>query len=72
MRLAGCVVILVGVLAGLSGCSSQALYASGQGWQKEQCLKLMDAQERGRCLDRLKMPHDEYQRQSGAVGGHGE
>lgn len=52
-------------LAGLlGGCSSEQLYASGQDWQRSECNKLLDAQERGRCLSRANASYDSYRQQT--------
>ena len=51
-------------LAGfLSGCSSADAYTSGQDWQRHECNKLPDAQERGRCLKTASTSYDTYQQQ---------
>ena len=34
----------------LAGCAPGQFYASGQDWQRNECNKLLDSQERGRCL----------------------
>lgn len=46
----------------LGGCSAQQLYDSGQGWQRQQCQALQDADQRQRCLADAARRHDEYQR----------
>jgi hypothetical protein len=48
----------------LSGCSMQQLYGGGRAWQRGECQKINDRDERNRCLARADMPHDEYQRQA--------
>ena len=49
------------------GCSSQQAYGVGQSWQRNECYKITDAQERGRCLASSSTSYEEYKRQSEAV-----
>lgn len=53
----------------LAGCSSQQLYGGGQAWQQQECNKLMDAQERNRCMSSAKRSYDEYRREADAAKG---
>jgi hypothetical protein len=46
----------------LSGCSSQQVYGMGQAWQRNECYKIVDAQEHNRCLASTSMSYDEYRR----------
>ena len=48
----------------LSSCSSQRLYAVGQGWQRNECFKIADAQERQRCLSSAATSYEQYERES--------
>ncbi len=48
----------------LAGCSSEQFYASGQDWQRNECNKLLDSQERGRCLKNADTSYDRYKRQA--------
>ena len=53
------------MLAGLlAGCSSEQFYASGQDWQRHECNKLLDSQERGRCLKNAGTSYNSYKRQT--------
>ncbi len=54
---------------GLPACSSQALYGTGQAWQRQECNKIIDAQERGRCMASASTSYDEYKRQADAAKG---
>ena len=45
-------------------CSSQQLYASGQAQQRNECDKLVDFQERQRCMARANTSYETYQRQT--------
>lgn len=51
----------------LAACSSQQLYGAGQAWQRNECAKLPDAQERSRCMASTATSYDEYQRQATAA-----
>jgi hypothetical protein len=48
----------------ISSCSSQQLYSAGQTWQRDECNKIVDAQDRKRCLDKAATSFDSYQHQS--------
>jgi hypothetical protein len=50
----------------LSGCSSQQMYASGQGYQRNQCERLPDMGERQRCLEKANMSYEEYKKETRA------
>lgn len=52
--------------SGLQACSSQQVYAAGQGWQRNECFKISDTQERSRCLASASTSYDEYKRQAEA------
>jgi hypothetical protein len=49
------------------GCSAQQLYGAGQAWQKNECLKIIDAQDRSRCLSSTATSYEQYQRERGAA-----
>lgn len=57
-------IAFVTVLGAAAGCSSQQMYASGQGYQRNQCERLPDMGERQRCLEKADMSHEEYQRET--------
>jgi hypothetical protein len=48
----------------LSGCSSQQMYASGQGYQRNQCERLPDMGERQHCLEKANMSYEQYRRET--------
>ena len=54
-------------LALLPACSTQQLFQTTQAWQRNQCYKLEDAQERNRCLASADGSFDDYQKQSETV-----
>jgi len=49
------------------GCTSQQLYGTGQAWQRNECQKIPDAQERSRCLSNASTSYEDYKRQSEAA-----
>lgn len=51
------------LLAGLTGCTAQQLYSSAQSWQRNECFKLIDADQRDQCVAQTWMPYDQYERQ---------
>jgi membrane protein DedA with SNARE-associated domain len=59
------VLILAAIAA--TACSSQQLYASGQAQQRNECDKVVDFQERQRCMARANTSYETYQRQSEEV-----
>lgn len=54
------------LLIALCGCSSQQLYNAAQGWQRNECYKIADQQERSRCLASTSTSYEQYQRESQA------
>ena len=51
-------------VASVSGCSAQQGYASAQAFKRNQCSKIVDAQERIRCLREADTSYDTYQKAS--------
>jgi hypothetical protein len=51
----------------LAGCSSQQLYNVGQGWQKQECLKLPDIAERQRCEKSTALSYERYKAEAEAA-----
>ena len=49
------------------GCSTQQAYSAGQAWQRQECNKIQDAQERGRCMGSTQTSYEDYKRQSEAA-----
>jgi len=64
--LAKCVVVAVGTLH-LMACSTQQAYGAAQAWQRNECFKINDAQERSRCLASTSTTYEDYKRQSDAI-----
>lgn len=51
------------LLAGLSGCTAQQLYASGQSWQRNECFKQLETTRRNQCLQHTWVSYDQYEHQ---------
>ncbi|MBS0587079.1 MAG: hypothetical protein JSS37_03795 [Proteobacteria bacterium] len=47
-----------------TGCATQQLYSTGQAWQRNQCIQLVDQQERERCLANAGASYETYKKQS--------
>jgi hypothetical protein len=54
------VVPLAALLQAAAGCSSQQLYGVGQAWQRNECFKVADQQERSRCLASTSTSYEQY------------
>lgn len=53
------------LIAGTS-CTTQQLYNTGQAWQRNECNKIMDQQERSHCLSSSSTSYEAYKQQSRA------
>lgn len=62
-----CRVLLATVVVGAQGCTSQQLYGSGQLWQKQECNKIIESQQRARCMQSAARSYDDYQREAAAA-----
>lgn len=51
-------------VAALSGCASEDLYRTVQGWQRNRCERIADAGDRARCVAQSDQPYHEYRRQT--------
>ena len=51
----------------LSGCSAQQAYGASQAWQLQECSKIMNAQERSRCMASASTSYEDYKRQAEAA-----
>jgi len=54
-----------------TGCTTQQLYSTGQSWQRNECSKIMDQQERARCLSSTSASYEAYKKQSDIEGKQG-
>jgi len=50
-----------------AACSSQQAYGAGQAWQRLECSKIKDTQERSRCMASSSTSYEEYKRQAEAA-----
>ena len=53
--------------AALCACTTQDLYLTGQQWQKQECVKLKDADERRRCEKSSAVSFERYQAEAEAT-----
>lgn len=51
----------------LVGCSSQQLYGAGQQWQRTECNKINDRDERTRCEQSAATSYESYKTQTEAA-----
>lgn len=58
------ILITVVALAAATGCTTQQLYTTGQSWQRNQCTRLVDQQERERCMANAGASYETYKKQS--------
>lgn len=56
--------IYCSVLILCSACSPQRLYDTGQAYQRNQCLHILDQTERERCLVGANKSYDDYKRET--------
>lgn len=54
-----------------TGCTAQQLYTTGQSWQRNECSKIIDQQERARCLSNAGASYETYKKQSDIEGKQG-
>lgn len=52
----------------LGACSSQQMYGAGQAWQRNECFKINDQQERDRCLASAAISYEQYKHEVQARG----
>jgi hypothetical protein len=60
----------VGIFAAasvLAGCTSQELWRTGQQWQKQECARLKDLEERKRCERSAATSYAQYQAETAAA-----
>ena len=56
--------VTVVVLLVASGCTTRQAYYSTQTWQRNECNKLIDQNERDRCIGRTSLTFEDYKRQT--------
>lgn len=59
--------VVVAALVFGVGCTARQLYTTGQAWQQHECGRMIDQQDRERCLVNASTPYETYTRQSGAM-----
>lgn len=52
-----------------SGCSTESLYSAVHGWQRNECNRFADADQRTRCLAGTETSYSDYQHQRRAATG---
>jgi hypothetical protein len=61
------VIACIGLATLAAGCTSEQLYGTGQNWQRNQCNRMPDGDERRQCLARADTSYDDYAKRSGAA-----
>jgi hypothetical protein len=58
-------VVLITLVAAVSAsaCTSEQLYATGQGWQRYPCSRIPDKTEYDRCMRDADITYDSYKRE---------
>jgi hypothetical protein len=51
----------------LCACTSEQLYSLGQDWQRQECMKIIDSQDRNRCLAATNRSYDTFKRDAEAL-----
>ena len=64
--------ILAAALAVTTGCTTQQLYTTGQSWQRNECTRLVDQQERERCQANASASYATYKKQSNLENTQGK
>lgn len=59
--------LVLAALTALAACSSRELYTTGQGWQRQECMKLADPAEQRRCQASAARSYEDYQREAAAA-----
>ena len=61
----GCLRIAPWLVVGLAlaACTSQQMYSAAQTWQRQECYKINDTQDRNRCLASTSTSYDDYKRE---------
>jgi len=47
-----------------AGCSAQQMFATGQAYQRNQCLRILDKVQRDYCMDQISTGYEEYKRET--------
>ena len=57
-------VIVAHTLTVATGCATNQLYSTGQAWQRNQCTRRVEQQERERCMANAGASYETYKKQS--------
>lgn len=52
------------ILLATTACTSQQGYQSAQNWQRTECNKMLDQNERAACMSKASTPYDDYKRET--------
>ena len=52
-------------LAATAACTTQQAYLSAQQWQKQECGRILDREERTRCEKNASLSYERYQAEAG-------
>lgn len=47
-----------------AGCSAQQMFATGQAYQQNQCLRILDKLQRDYCMSQISIGYEEYKRET--------
>ena len=62
--------LLLALTIGSVACASKELYAAGQSWQRQECIKIPDLAQRERCMASAARSYEDDQREAaGARSG---
>jgi len=50
-----------------TGCSAQQVFATGEAYQRERCLRILDNLQRKHCMSQISTDYLEYERQKSAI-----
>lgn len=67
MKTPAAALLLTALAFTLTACSSQQVYGVGQAWQRNECFKIADQQERSRCLSSSSTSYEQYKREAAAA-----
>jgi hypothetical protein len=67
MKKTAALLLALPLTVALGACSSQQLYGVGQAWQRNECFRISDQQERSRCLSSTSTSYEQYKRESKAA-----
>ena len=59
--------VVAAIALGSAGCTWQQAYSAGQEWQRNACNRLLEPNERERCVSSSSMSYDDYRRRSDAT-----